>query len=107
MVRAAALLFHLLSAPIGPETVDLGNSTTVDLSTFECRDITRSTMIQRVCYDATGRALLVAIRGSYQHYCGVPAATFDALMNAPSMGIFVNRVLRIAGADGRYACRTS
>src|SRR5882757_793517 len=106
MVRAAALIFSLLSAPIRPETIDLGSSGTVDLSTFDCRDVNRSTMIQRVCYDATGRALLVAVRGSYQHYCSVPVETFDALMNAPSMGIFLNRVLRISGADGRYACRT-
>ncbi|MCA6120567.1 KTSC domain-containing protein [Bradyrhizobium sp. WSM 1704] len=106
MVRAATLLLGLLAAPVGPETVDLGRHGRIDLSTFECRDINRSTMVQRVCYDAAQRALLVAVRGNYQHYCGVPLATFDALMNAPSMGIFVNRVLRIAGADGRYACPT-
>lgn len=106
MVRAATLILSLLAAPVGPETVDLGRHGIVDISTFDCRDINRSTMIQRVCYDATQRSLLVAVRGSYQHYCGVPLETFDALMNAPSMGIFVNRVLRIAGADGRYACRT-
>ena len=99
MVRAAALILSLFSAPIGPETVDL--------SGFDCRDINRSTIVQRVCYCASERTLLVAVRGSYQHYCGVPAQTYDALMIAPSMGIFLNRVLRIAGADGRYACRTS
>lgn len=107
MVRAAALILSLFSAPIGPETVDLGNSTTLDLTTFDCRDINRSTIVQRVCYSASERAVMVAVRGSYQHYCGVPAETYDALMIAPSMGIFLNRVLRIAGADGRYACRTS
>ncbi|WP_407152317.1 KTSC domain-containing protein [Bradyrhizobium sp. ORS 86] len=106
MVRAAALIFSLLTAPIGPETIDIGNGGSVDLSTFECRDIRRSTIVQRVCYDAGQRMLLVAVRGSYQHYCGVSAATFDALMNAPSMGLYFNRVLRIAGADGRYTCRT-
>ncbi len=106
MVRAAALFFTLLAAPIGPETVDIGRDGSVDLATFDCRDINRSTLIQRVCYDATQRALLVAVRGTYQHYCGVPTETYDALMHAPSMGLFLNRVLRIAGADGRYACRT-
>jgi len=106
MVRAAALILSLLSAPIRPETIDFGSRGTVDLSTFGCRDVNRSTMIQRVCYDATRGTLLVAVRGSYLHYCNVPAETFDALMNAPSMGIFLNRVLRIAGADGRYTCRT-
>ncbi|QOZ34207.1 KTSC domain-containing protein [Bradyrhizobium sp. CCBAU 53421] len=107
MVRAAALILSLFSAPVGPETIDLGNSTSVDLSTFDCRDINRSTVVQRVCYSASERTLLVAVRGSYQHYCGVPTETYDALMIAPSMGVFLNRVLRIAGADGRYACRTS
>ncbi|MEN3347805.1 MAG: hypothetical protein V7632_1440 [Bradyrhizobium sp.] len=107
MVRAAALILNLFSVPVGPETADLGRGGSIDLSTFDCRDINRSTIVQRVCYDAAQRALLVTVRGSYQHYCGVPLETFDALMNAPSMGIFVNRVLRIAGADGRYACRTS
>ncbi|GIQ72617.1 KTSC domain-containing protein [Bradyrhizobium sp. RD5-C2] len=107
MVRAAALILNLFSAPVGPETVDLGNSTTVNLSSFDCRDINRSTIVQRVCYSASERTLLVAVRGSYQHYCGVPTETYDALMIAPSMGVFLNRVLRIAGADGRYACSTS
>ena len=107
MVRAAALILSLFSAQIGAETVDLGNSTTVDLSTFECRDIDRSTIVQRVCYSTGERTLLVAVRGSYQRYCGVPAETYDALMIAPSMGVFLNRVLRIAGADGRYACRAT
>lgn len=65
MVRAAALILSLLSAPIGPETVDLGDSTAIDLSSFECRDINRSTIVQRVCYRADQRALLVAVRGSY------------------------------------------
>ncbi|WP_050423840.1 KTSC domain-containing protein [Bradyrhizobium tropiciagri] len=107
MVRAAALILSLLSAPIGTEIVDLGNSTAVDLSRFDCRDINRSTIVQRVCYSAGEQTLLVAVRGSYQHYCGVRTETYDALMIAPSMGVFLNRVLRIAGADGRYACRTS
>lgn len=52
MVRAAAPILSLFSAPIGPETVDLGDSTSVNLSTFDCRDINRRTIVQRVCYSA-------------------------------------------------------
>ena len=107
MIRAAALILSLFSAPVVPETIDPGNGAPVDLASFECRDINRSTVVQRVCYSTADRALLVAVSGSYQRYCGVPVATFDALMSAPSMGIYLNRVLRIAGADGRYACKTS
>ena len=105
MVRAVALIYQLLAAPISSETIELGNAS-VDLATFACRDINRSSMVQRVCYDAAQRTLLVAVRGAYQHYCSVPNETYDALMNAPSMGLFVNRTLRIGGADGRYACGT-
>ena len=49
MVRAAALILSLFSAPVVPETIDLGRGAPVDLASFECRDINRSTIVQRVC----------------------------------------------------------
>jgi len=105
MVRAAAAIFmHLLAAPVVSETIDVGGHSSVDLNTFECRDITRSSIVQRVCYDRAGRHLIVAVKGAYDQYCDLPAETFDALMGAPSMGQFFNRNIR--GASGaRFACR--
>lgn len=49
MIRAAALILSLFSAPVVPETIDPGNGAPVDLASFECRDINRSTVVQRVC----------------------------------------------------------
>jgi hypothetical protein len=104
MVRIATLLLHLFAAEVGAETVDVKDRGPIDLQTFECRDITRSSILQRVCYDRAQRHLIVAVKGAYDRYCDLPAETFDALMVAPSMGQFFNRTIR--GASGAlFACR--
>lgn len=106
MIRAAASLILLLfTAPIRNEAVDVRDSGTVDLGTFECRDINRSTVIQRVCYDPAQRALIVGVRGDYTKYCELPAVTFEAFMTAPSMGQFFARNIRESAPDGRFACQ--
>ena len=103
MVKAAtALLLHLLTAEVGSEAVDVRDRGIVDLGTFECRDINRSSLIQRVCYDRAQSTLIVSIRGVYDQYCGLPPPTFESLMGAPSMGQFFNRNIRA----GSYDCRT-
>ena len=105
MVRAAAAIFvHLLATPVVSETIDVAGRESVDLSSFECRDITRSSIVQRVCYDRAQRHLIVAIKGAYDQYCDLPAETFDALMGAPSMGQFFNRNIR-AAPGAAFACR--
>ena len=101
MVRAAAaILMHLLSSPVVSETIDVGRGN-LDLSDFECRDITRSSILQRVCYDRAQRHLIVAVKGAYAQYCDVPGATYDALMGAPSMGQFYGRMIRSVSG---FAC---
>ena len=103
MIRAAAnLIALLLTAPLGSETVEVRERGAVDLAPFECRDITRSSLIQRVCYDRARHYLIVGIRGSYDGYCELPQQTFDSFMTAPSMGQFFNRNIRAGSND----CRT-
>ena len=107
MIRAAsALIVLLFTAEIGSETVDVRDRGTVDLATFACRDVTRSSLIQRVCYDSAQSTLIVGIKGGYDQYCELPASTFDGLMGAPSMGQFFNRNIRGAGPISPYDCRT-
>ena len=105
MVRAAAAFFmHLLTVQVVSESIDVGGRSQVDLNDFECRDITRSSIVQRVCYHRVQRHLIVAVKGAYDQYCDLPAETFDALMGARSMGQFFNRNIR--GAPGApFACR--
>ena len=105
MVRALALLLaQLATAPIVSETVETVDRRPIDLATFECRDISRSTVLQRVCYDRAQHNLVVATGGSYARYCGVAAETVDSLLGAPSMGQFFNRQIRREAAGGRYDC---
>ena len=95
MIRAAtSFILLLLTARGGTEMVDVRDRGTVDLATFECRDINRSTLIQRVCYDRAERTMIVGIKGRYDQYCGLTAQAFDSLMTAPSMGQFFNQNIR-------------
>jgi predicted phosphoribosyltransferase len=105
VVRALALLFaQLAAAPIVSETVETGERHLVDLKTFECRDITRSTVLQRVCYDRAQQDLIVAVNGAYDRYCGVTADTVERLLDAPSMGQFFNQNMKREVTGHRYAC---
>ncbi|PPQ20427.1 KTSC domain-containing protein [Bradyrhizobium sp. AC87j1] len=105
MVRALALLLaQLAAAPIVSETVETGERQPIDLATFECRDISRSTVLQRVCYDRAQHDLVVATGGSYARYCGVAAETADRLLGAPSMGQFFNQNIKREAPGSRYDC---
>jgi hypothetical protein len=107
MIRAAtSLIAFLLTAPVGSETADVKDRGPIDLATFECHDINRSSLIQRVCYDHAQRYLIVGIGGRFDDYCELPQQTFDGFMTAPSMGQFFNRNIRGSGSSDRYDCGT-
>jgi hypothetical protein len=101
---ATALLALLFSAEVRSETVEVKYRGPVDLKAFECRDINRSSFVQRVCYDKAQSYMIISLRGTYYHYCEFPTATFDALMGAPSMGQFYNQNIKGSGSDGPYDC---
>jgi hypothetical protein len=103
-IVAAILL--LIAAEVRSETVDVKYRGPVDLRTFECRDITRSSFIQRVCYDKAQSYMIISLKGNYYHYCELTPATFDSLMGAPSMGQFYNQSIKGSGSDGPFDCRT-
>nr|WP_249129687.1 MULTISPECIES: KTSC domain-containing protein [Bradyrhizobium] len=100
----AILLAQLATVPIVSETVETGERGLVDLGTFECRDINRSTVLQRVCYDRAQQDLVVAVNGAYDRYCGVTSDTVERLLGAPSMGQFFNQNFKSKVAGRWYAC---
>lgn len=107
MIRAViALIAMSLAAEARAETVDVKYRGPVDLKTFECHGINRSSFIQRVCYDKAQTYMIISLRGTYYHYCELPPGTFDGLMGAPSMGQFYNQNIKGSGSDGPYDCRT-
>jgi hypothetical protein len=103
---ASALIALLLTAEVRSETVDVKYRGPVDLKTFECRDINRSSFIQRVCYDKVQSYMIISLRGTYYHYCELPPSIYDTFMGAPSMGQFYNQNIKGTGSDGPYDCRT-
>jgi len=91
-----ALLLSLLAAlPWADEVVEVEDRGAVSLASYACTEITRSSIIDRVCYDAVRRRAIIQVRSVYRQYCDLPQATLDALLNAPSMGQFYRH--RIAG----------
>jgi hypothetical protein len=102
---AAALVLLFLNTEVRSETVDVKYRGQVDLKTFDCRDTPRSSFILRVCYDKPQSYMIINLKGTYYHYCELPAATYDALMGAPSMGQFYNQSIKGTGSDGPYDCR--
>ena len=108
MTRLAFILAVIFTANWQEaETVEIEDRGPVDLKVFNCQDVTRSSVISRVCYDTESRRMLVQRHAVYHQYCDLPQDTFDAFLNAPSMGQFFNTHIRTAGRDGNglYNCR--
>ena len=87
------------------ETVTVEGRGAVDLKPFVCQDITRSSVVNRVCYDAANRIMIVQVKTAYSQYCRVPEATRDSFLNAPSMGQYYKASIKGFGAAAPYACR--
>jgi KTSC domain len=109
VTRLAFMLALLFTAPWEEaEIVDVKDRGPVDLAPFTCQDVTRSSVISRVCYDTESRRMLIQRHAAYHQYCDVPKDTIDALLNAPSMGQYFNANIKAAaGHDGNvpYDCR--
>lgn len=104
------LTWILLTIPlieIRPEIIEVYSRGSVALTeSFDCRDIKRSSVIERVCYTERQRYLVVNIKGIYQQYCDVPASTYVAFMGAFSMGSFFQKEIDPGSKHDRYACGT-
>ena len=72
----------------------------VDLAPFNCEWVSRSSVVNRLCYDAKEKYVVVNLTGTYYHYCEVPANVVSAWRQADSMGRYYNAVMK-----GRFDCR--
>lgn len=82
------------------ESVDVKYRGEVNLKSFDCTDITRSSFINRICYDEANEYMLISLNGTYYHYCAINDGTVSALLAAESMGRFYN-----ASIKGNFDCR--
>ena len=99
-IIAGSVALSVLSVSAAAETVDVKYRGNVDLAPFTCLAVTRSSFIQRVCYDRANEYMLISLNGTYYHYCEIDADTVSFLLNAPSMGRFYN-----ASIKGNFDCR--
>ena len=77
MVRFAAFLAASLAGATwaAAETIDVEYYGKLDLAPFVCTDVTRSSFINRACYDKSQHFMVVQLRSVYYPYCEMPAAT--------------------------------
>jgi len=94
------------SASAQSETIDVRYYGKLDLGSFACTDIDRSSFINRACYDKAKRFMVVQLRSVYYPYCDMPEATYAAFLSAPSMGNYYNTHIKGTGQDGPFDCRT-
>ena len=104
MIRLIFTLVLLLSSWAEAETVDVKYRGPVDLEPFACQDITRSSVVNRLCYQAFSQYVIVQLKTTYYHYCEMPKRIVDAWLAADSMGRYYN--IKGTGKDGPYDCRT-
>lgn len=103
LVQLVTVVGCLFAAAAAAETVDVKYRGAVDLKPFACEWVQRSSLVTRLCYDASERYVIVQLNpGTYYHYCGVPANVVLDWRRAESMGKFFN-----ANVKGRFDCRVT
>jgi hypothetical protein len=107
IVRVLPILLAGLGSAswVDAETVDVETVGAVNLAPFACQDITRSSIVSRVCYDAASRRMIVEANATWSQYCGVPETVRDGFVNAPSMGHHYNATIKGSETARPYDCR--
>jgi hypothetical protein len=86
------------------EIVEVDHRGLVDLKPFVCQDITRSSLISRVCYDGPNRYMLIQLGAAYRGYCAIPDQMVAEFLNAPSMGKYFTATIGGAEPNGPFDC---
>lgn len=103
----STLVFTFVAATCASaEAIDVKYYGKLDLAQLACTDFTRSSFVNRTCYDKAKRFMVVQLKSTYYPYCEVPAATYEAFLAAPSMGKYFNANIKGTGQDGSFDCRT-
>ena len=106
LITAVVLLATLFVGRASAESVEVEYQGEVPLDTFECEDVTRSSFIDRVCYDADNQYMVISLSGTYYGYCEIDQTTVDDLLAASSMGAFYNKEIKGNNSDSPFDCRT-
>jgi hypothetical protein len=69
-------------------------------SRFEYLDTSRSSFITGAWYDGSNSYMVIGLRGTYYHYCGMPRNEWNAFRAADSFGRHYNAFIK-----GNFDCR--
>jgi len=109
MDRMKSLLASILLLVCGPalaETVQVKYHGLVSLDAFVCAEVKESSDVTRICYDASERYMIVRLRATYYHYCGIDPGTVQGLRSADSKRQYFEARIKGSGSDGPFDCRT-
>ena len=102
---ALVLLLSICGDAAVAEAVDVKFYGPVDLKPFTCAD-TKSSFVNRVCYDRANTYMLILLNSTWYHYCEIDADTVSSLVKADSVGRYYNANIKGTGKDGPFDCRT-
>jgi hypothetical protein len=94
------VMLFIFAAPVVADVVIVKYRGPVDLKPFQCHSVTRSSLVNRVCYDRREQYMVVRLTGTYYHYCEIDPSTVSRFLDADSMGRFFNTNIK-----GRFDCR--
>ena len=100
-----ATMATLLTGSARGEAVDVKYRGRVGLKPFVCTE-TKSSFVNRVCYDKLNLYMLILLNKTWYHYCEIDPVTVSALIGANSVGRFYTANIKGTGFDGPFDCRT-
>ena len=104
IISIALLALTLENA--GAESVFVKYRGIVSLASFKCTDVTKSSVVERVCYDASNQYMIIKLSGTYYNYCEIPGTKVRDLLAADSIGTYYAENIKGSRGTGPYDCRT-
>lgn len=105
MRHVGTFILTLLAATSAiAETIEVKYLGPVELSTYACQDVTRSSFVNRVCYDDASESMIILLNSTYYAYCRIPEVVVREFLSAESMGRFYNQRIKSNAVAGIYDC---
>lgn len=102
LLFAKILGFLAISSIARAETVYVTHKGVVDLAGYSCHEISRSSLVWRLCANRGSSSVIVNLKGTYYEYCRMGDAAVKRWMSADSLGRYYNSFIK-----GKYDCRNN
>lgn len=81
------------------KTIDLKYGDSVNVSSYESIDTSRSSFVDSARYSSNKQHLILELNGNNYEYCDVPEVVWDSFKKASSFGTFYNQQIK-----SNYSC---